>query len=36
MVSVAAGPAMEGLIPVAHSIVPFQVEHPFEQLNDDF
>src|SRR5216684_8865209 len=36
MTSVAAGLALEDFIPVIHSITPFLVERPFEQIKDDF
>jgi len=36
MTSVGAGLALEGFIPVLHTITPFLVERPFEQIKDDF
>jgi len=36
MVSLGAGLAMGGMIPVLHSIAPFVTERCFEQIKDDF
>lgn len=36
MASVASGIALEGFIPVLHTLAPFLIERAFEQIKDDF
>src|SRR3990167_2244759 len=36
MMSLSAGLALAGLIPIVHSITPFVTERCFEQIKDDF
>ena len=35
MIGVAAGFALEGFLPVAHTITPFMAERALEQIKDD-